>query len=303
MKIQKRLPCQMLLFFLVLYCANFKSHAQEVKLKILGHLPDVLHESSGIQLTKKGNIWTIIDSKLPVLYNIDNTGKVKRFIYLNHKNQDWEDMTQDYAGNFYIGSFGNNLNMRRDLKIYKIQSPDNILAKDTIVTAEIIRYHYPDQKSFPPPKEKLEFDMEAMIYFENSLYLFSKNRTEPFTGYTKMYKLPSTPGDYVAELLDSINLGPGHVYQTWVTSAALSPDKKILALLTHDKVWLFYCFTGDRFFSGKMKTILLNNFSQKEAICFINNTEFYITDELTHNILGGNLYHLKIDHNYADDCK
>jgi hypothetical protein len=145
--------------------------------------------------------------------------------------------------------------------------------------------------------------MESMVHLNNSLYLFSKNRSKPFTGYTKVYKLPTEPGKYVAELVDSVNLGPGHVLQTWVTSASLSPDKKILALLSHDKVWLFYCFKGDKFFSGKKKIIELNNFSQKEAICFITNKELYLTDELTKNVLGGNLYHLKLDKDYANECK
>jgi hypothetical protein len=90
---------------------------------------------------------------------------------------------------------------------------------------------------------------------------------------------------------------------TWVTGADISPDKKILALLSHDKVWLFSCFEGDRFFSGKKKTIELGNFSQKEGICFVTNTKLYITDELTKNILGGNLYELTLDKDYRKECK
>jgi hypothetical protein len=280
---------------------------QEGTLKPLAHLPQVLHESSGLAYTKSGKLWTIIDSKLPILYNINTVGEIQRFIYLNHKNLDWEDMTQDDQGNFYIGNFGNNGNKRRDLKIIKVSPPDSIKS-DTLnlspINGGVIKFRYPDQKLFPPPANNLEFDMEAMIAFGNSLYLFSKNRTKPFTGYTKMYKLPNTPGDYVAELIDSVNLGPGFMLDTWVTGADISPDKKILALLSHDKVWFFYCFEGDRFFSGKKQIIPLGNFSQKEGICFVTNTKLYITDELTKNILGGNLYELTINKDYGkQECK
>ena len=48
----------------------------------------------------------------------------------------------------------------------------------------------------------MNFDCDAMIYFENNLYLFSKNRTEPFDGIVKMYKIPDTPGDYTAKVYD-----------------------------------------------------------------------------------------------------
>jgi hypothetical protein len=118
-----------------------------------------------------------------------------------------------------------------------------------------------------------------------------------------MYKLPNTPGEYVAELIDSVNLGPGTMIETWVTAADLSPDNKILALLSSDKVFLFYCFTGDKFFSGKKKVVLLNNMSQKEGLCFINNKELFISDELTYKILGGNLYHFKLPKDFATECK
>jgi hypothetical protein len=52
-----------------------------------------------------------------------------------------------------------------------------------------------------------------------------------------------------------------------------------------------------------MKTIELNNFSQKEGLCFINNTELYISDELAFDIVGRNLYHLKLDRNFGEACK
>jgi len=304
MKIRIRIPYLFRFIILLLSCQliSFQSSGQEVKLTVLAHLPPVLEESSGLAITENGNIWTLVDSKLPVIYNINTEGKVLRFLYLNHKNQDWEDMAKDEDGNFYIGNFGNNANKRQNLRIIKIPPPDSI-RNDTIVNGGVIHFSYPDQKTFPPKAGNANFDMEAMICMNNSIYLFSKNRTKPFTGYSKVYKLPNTPGKYVAQLIDSVYLGPGEMLQTWVTSADLSPDKKILALLTHDKVWLFYCFKGDKFFSGKKKTIELLNFSQKEGISFINNKELYITDELTKKILGGNLYHLKLDRNYAEVCK
>src|SRR5688572_16971225 len=273
---------------------------QDAEITKLGDLPPLLKETSGLELTSNDHLWTMVDDRIAILYGIDLQGKVTRAIHLNNVNIEWEDLAQDELGNLYIGDFGNNRNTRRNCKIYKLPPPDSI--KENIATADIINYTYPDQKEFPPPASRLNFDMEAMVSFGEHLYLFSKNRTNPFTGYARMYRVPNTPGTYVAELMDSVYLGPGHMYQTWVTGADISPDKKTLALLTHDKVWLFHCFPGDHFFKGTMTTVQLNHFSQKEGICFSTNTELYISDELTQNILGGCLYRVTLNSSLLKSC-
>lgn len=274
--------------------------AQTTDLKKLGDLPPILKESSALEVSPAGNLWTIVDSNYPVLYCLDQNGAITRAIHLNNKNHGWEDLTQDDDGNFYIGDFGNNDNKRDNLKIYKIPSPDTIKRK--IVTADIIEFRYSDQHEFPPPFTRKNFDMDAMVWFDHSIYLFSKNRTKPFSGYTKMYRLPDQPGKQVAQLVDSVNLGPGHMLNTWVTSADISPDKKTLALLTHDKIWLFSCFKGSNFFKGTKKTILLNHFSQKEGISFSDNETLFITDERTKDLLGGCLYTLKLSESDRKRC-
>jgi WD40 repeat protein len=289
-----------MIFIIIFLVLSHPVLSQHVNLTKLGDLPPILKETSGLEITSRNQLWTMVDDQNTTLYGIDSVGKINRAIYLNNNNVEWEDLAQDDEGNIYIGDFGNNRNNRKNCKIYKIPAPDSI--KEKIITADIILYTYPDQKEFPPVASKLNFDMEAMVYFDHYIYLFSKNRTKPFTGYTKMYRVPASPGTYVAELMDSVNLGPGHMYQTWVTSADISPDKKTLALLTHDKVWLFHCFPGNNFFKGTKKTLQLSHFSQKEGICFKSNHELYVTDEVTQNILGGSLYRLTFDANFLNDC-
>ncbi len=226
------------------------------------------------------------------MYGFDNSGKVSDIIYLSAKNTDWEDLAKDESGNIYIGDFGNDRHNRRDLKILKIPDPSAI--QDNIVIPEVILFSYSDQKRFPPSPEGQNFDMEAMICLNGNIYLFSKNRTEPFTGYTKVYRLPSKPGTYVAELIDSVYLGPAPMINNWVTAADISPDKTKLVLLSSDKLWIFSCFEGDKFFSGEKQTIEFTTFSQKEAVCFKNDNELLITDEITYKVMGGRLYSLDL---------
>lgn len=276
--------------------------AQSISLRKVIGLPSIVQETSGVETSNPLYIWTHNDSGgEPELYKIDTFGNlIKTLKITNAKNSDWEDMTSD-GQSYYIGDIGNNSNNRKDLKIYKITNPDAI-SGDTAL-AEIISFSYSNQTQFPPDNAHKNFDAEALMYFNNSLYIFTKNYTSPFTGYTYLYKLPSSPGQYVATLLDSFKTGNGYKEQWWVTAADMSPDNKKVALLSSDKIFVFTDFTRDSFFKGKVKTIDLGSFSQKEGFAFYTNTEFYITDEY-YDILGGrNLYQGSIKNLYSAGFK
>ena len=153
-----------------------------------------LTEISGIEFDKRMNLWAINDGgDKPKLYQVNRDGNINKTITItNAKNIDWEDMTQDDFGHFFLGDFGNNENLRKWLTIYKIENPIDI--KGNTTQAEIIKFNYPEHKSFPPKAEDKEFDVEAFIYYKKHLYLFTKNRTVPFNGITSLYKI----GDHAA---------------------------------------------------------------------------------------------------------
>ncbi|SMG41789.1 hypothetical protein SAMN05661096_02822 [Marivirga sericea] len=264
------------------------------KLKQLSDLPEILKGSSGLELTDAGSIWTINDHGKPVLYQLSRDSfDIINTVYLNNNMKDWEDLASDTLGNFYIGDFGNNKNDRRDLKIYIVPNPDSITKK--IFTAKIIRFKLSDQKAFPPGSGMLEFDIEAMIHFNNSIYLFSKSRGKPFKGEIKLYKLSDQPGEHIAQLMDTFYTGDGSMFENWITGAALIEKRNVLALLSHNNIFFFSCFEDDDFFSGKFQAYPLSHFSQKEAIDFDEiEMRLLITDELTSGILGGKIYSLEL---------
>lgn len=267
-------------------------HSQTISIVEKASLPAILIQSSGIEVVNKNYIWSHNDSSgNPELYSFDSTGTLLRTLkILNATNIDWEDMAQDASGNFYIGDFGNNTHNRQDLKIYIIPDPATILVDSVI--PQVINYSYSDQFAFPPADSLKNFDAEAMIAFQDSLYIFSKDWSNPYSGYTKLYKLPSAPGTYVAELIDSFYTGPGPTIPYSITSADISPDNSRLILLGYNKCWLFTNFTGNDFFSGTSQLFNIP-LSQKEAIGFITNDDLYVTDELVSTI-GRKLYYLKI---------
>ena len=80
----------------------------------------------------------------------------------------------------------------------------------------------------------------------------------------------------------------------WITSAALSPDRKKLVLLDSTSIWLFENFSEDKFFSGDVSHIDLGIVTQKEAITFYDENTIVFTDEEFKGI-GGNAYIIKLD--------
>ncbi|MDZ7846785.1 MAG: hypothetical protein U5L96_08435 [Owenweeksia sp.] len=97
------------------------------------------------------------------------------------------------------------------------------MSEHSLWEAGEIDFSYAPQKSFPPEKAKRNFDLEAMVYANDSLFLFTKNRTQPFSGYTYLYAMPAKPGTYQLSPIDSISLGEGLRELYWVGGAAFEP--------------------------------------------------------------------------------
>jgi WD40 repeat protein len=262
------------------------------KLETLAKLPKAVTEISGMVYTDHG-FWVHNDSDngafIMLMTDKGLIKTVKKII--GATNYDWEDITVDQQGNLFIGDIGNNANTRRSLQIYKVPNP--LDTKEMRINAETIEFVYPDQTAFPPKSNRLIYDAEAMVYFNDSIYIFNKNRTEPFDGMVRVYKVPAKAGKYKALLCDSIRLGGKKSLNSWITSATISKDGKNVALLSSDKIWVFSNFAGSNFFKGSLKVIKLNHFSQKEAICYNDQNEIFIADELFEKILGGSLYRIK----------
>jgi len=114
-----------------------------------------LREISGIEFDKYKRLWAINDGgDKPKLYRLNKDGSIaKEILVTNAKNIDWEDMTQNKFGHFFLGDFGNNDNDRKWLTIYKIENPIDI--KTDTTEAEIIKFTYPELGTAPlEPNER-----------------------------------------------------------------------------------------------------------------------------------------------------
>ena len=253
-----------------------------------------LKEISGIEFDKRDRLWAINDGgDDPKLYRLNKDGSIAQEILVsNAKNIDWEDMTQNKFGHFFLGDFGNNKNDRRWLTIYKIENPIDI--KTDTTNAEIIKFTYPEMDGNQIKPSNRNFDLEAFVALGRHLYLFTKNRTEPFDGITNLYKVGDHAANFKAQLIGSFKTCTTMEKLCWITSAALSPDRKKLVLLDSTSIWLFENFKGDQFFSGDVSKIDLGIVTQKEAITFYDDNTIVFTDEEFKGI-GGNAYFIKLD--------
>ncbi len=253
-----------------------------------------LIEISGIEYDKEGNLWALNDGGNSAdIHQIDSLGNISRSIEItNAKNIDWEDLTQDKFGHFFIGDFGNNLNKRNDLTIYKINNPADI--EGTTTKAEIIKFKYNNQDLSDKKESDKNFDVEAFVSYKGNLYLFTKNRTIPFDGFSDLYVLNEEETNQKAKMISRFETCELDKYRCWVTSAAISPNGEKLALLGSDKLWIFRNWIGNDFFSGEVQEIDLGMVTQKEAITFYNDSIVILADEKFKGI-GGNLYYHKIN--------
>lgn len=277
----------LVLFVMVISCAQ--DYGQ---LNHMATLPKIMSEVSGIQKIKKdGLIWMINDSgNKDHIYGVNEKGEIEKEIKVEEANNvDWEELTKDDKGNLYIGDFGNNENARKDLTIYKISNPDLIKKKKTSATK--ITFNFPEQRNFPPDKDKKLYDLEAFIYLNGNLYLFTKNHASKFDGTTFLYKIPAESGNHDAKLVATYKTC-NESKSCKITAADISPDKSKIVLLGHDRLWVLSDFEGDDFYSGKVDTVLLGHSSQKEGICFTDNNTVLITDENEEGMIvpGGNIY-------------
>lgn len=245
--------------------------------QVLASLPEKLSESSGLVAVGTSFLSINDSGGEPIIYVFNVKGDITHTCQIkNAKNIDWEAITIDKHGFVYIGDFGNNDNQRADFTIYKLKLT-HVLSK-SYAEAVVITYLYPDQKDFPPEKATWYYDTEAFIVRQDSIFIFTKNRTQPFDGLVKVYGLANQPGKQSPKEYPPISLPATSWLENSVTDACVFQNKTLL--LTYR-----YVYVVENSSSPKIIDIIeFNGTSQKEGV-YYHNGAIYLTDEKT--ILGG----------------
>ena len=244
-------------------------------LRHVGSLKGVVPESSGLAPATAGQSYYSFgdDGNSPTLYEVSGTGQLVRTVEINAPNTDWESLSRDPQGNYYIGNCGNNESSRRDLAIYRVR-PDNPQQVGKI------NFTYPDQNEFPPKKKQRNFDVEASLWHDGQVWLFTKDRGQQAA--SKVYTVPDQPGTYTAKLVTSLAI-PGEV-----TDAALRADGHRLVLLGRGELFILDGNSWAEILKATPREISLKGAGQTEGAVFKDDNTLLISTEK------GDLYEYKL---------
>jgi hypothetical protein len=253
-------------------------------------LSDELKEISGLQYLNDTLLVAHNDGgNAPMIYFLNpNSGKIiKRVVLKNTKNVDWEDMALN--GNYlYIGDFGNNNNKRKNLTIYRFSWKD-ALKQDSIST-DLMTIAYADQIAFPPENKALNFDAECLAFADGYLWIFTKNRTEPFDGVSNVYRVKFQENTHaVLKKEYSIKIGS----KGWMFDSVTGGDFAYgyFYLTTYNRI-LKYLFSEGKF--TLVKQYKYNEYNQKEAITVIKDDQIYVANEFQKVLGKQKLYRISL---------
>jgi len=270
------------LFFVVGGPVLFSQTAHyKIKRSHTFYVPEEAEETSGLFFWD-GDLFTFNDSGgKSMLYVLDTMGgEIKKRIPVSYAiNRDWEAATID-NGKLFIGDFGNNSSQRKDLTIY-IANLNKLDEKVTVVDS--IRFSYPDQTNFEKQKRNHDFDCEAMVVFNDTVYLYSKGWLD---GITKIRTIPAVPGEYTAKEINRFEAGG------LITDATYDAEKKMLVLIGYNIetpvmqpfLWLFNTSHPGRIKASRgTKIILEPAYSQIEGVSFFPQGRLVVTAEGLNN--------------------
>jgi len=249
---------------------------------------EAVREASGLVASRRhpGVYWTHNDSgDRARVFAIGLDGRVRgEFQVEGARNVDWEDIATDDAGNLYLADCGNNLNVRKDLVVYRVAEPDDVESGGILRVQSRHAFRYADQKVFPD-MACFNFDAEGLFWMEGDLWILTKHRT---TRGTRLYRLPLGEGDegMALEPVMGFALGvegsetsvvegaapiPGEMWLPGtVTAADYDPGRGLLAALTYTDIHLFERTAGEAFPFRPVATIPIreHGFAQVEGLAF-----------------------------------
>jgi hypothetical protein len=241
------------------------------------NLPAEVEETSGL-IIYNDTLYTHNDNTDINLYTLDSiSGAVVHTISLTGAtNRDWEELAQD-SDYFYIGDFGNNVSgNRQDLNILKI-SKQSVGAGNPQI--ENINFVYSDQTDLSPKNNNsTDFDCEAMVVSQDSIYLFTKQWVSK---KTSVYALPKTVGSHIAKFKATFDVNG------LITGAAYLEEKKLIVLCGYSGFvspffYLLYDYKEHDLFSGNKRKINMNGgmgFHQAEGIATKNGLGYFVSNE------------------------
>ncbi len=225
--------------------------------------------------------WTFNDDTNGHFYALDTlTGEIIDSIdWSVLTNVDWEEVqcNEEFV---VIGDIGNNQGSRTDLKFFVI--PYNTFASGDLSVVDTISFSYEDQTDWTPNLNNNDFDAEAFLLTQDSIFIFSKCWSSM---QTKRYALPIEMGEHVAQKREEYNV------QGLITGATWDDLKQKVVLCGYSNLLmpfalLLFDFSDGNFLNGNKRKIVLGmGLHQVEAVASNGHGDFFFTNELFDGIV------------------
>lgn len=240
----------------------------------LAPLDPELRETSGL-VADNGCLWTMNDSGgEAALYSfIPGQDRIIKTMILNSVNHDWEDLAEDVE-HIYIADVGNNFAKRDTLEILVIRK-DSLGSGIGVPVESRIRFVFEDT-ILTNRAGWSSADCEALLAWEDSLYLFTKNWVDRNTA---LYVLPKTPGFYRIRARIILNVN------ALITGADIFPSAKKVTLVGYRNfhpVIMSYRFGENPSrieCAGPVWNYPLKTGRQVEGICYDTGGSLYVSSE------------------------
>ena len=244
-----------------------------IKPRSIVTLDEKVLETSGL-IYFDNSFWTINDSgNENILYRVDSKSGlvVTEITITNAENVDWEELTQDDSY-VYIGDIGDNSLVRDEKQIYRLKKSEvSKIDKSGDLESEVIRFKYPDVEG-----KKINFDAEAIISYDGSLHLFTKDFF-----VTNHFTISTEPGVTTAKFVET------YKSNGQVTGAAINAKDKTLVMIGYlgfgqRLLWEFKGFNANNLSKTAIRLFSLgavNETGQLEAICFNDDGHVFLSNE------------------------
>ena len=186
------------------------------------------------------------------IFRFNSEGKILQKVKLKGvKNVDWEGMTVDSKGNFYIADIGDNKLRRKSYRVYQFTEPKTSAKK--IKKINVYKFQYADGEPH---------NCEAIFAMNDKLYIITKEQTVK----QKIFCIDKLEE---SRTISAREVGKLDIFGR-VTDAAYSPERKQLAVLTDKEIAFYHVAEESDLLKPPVQSTHVR-FGQCEALCYDEN--------------------------------